>query len=313
MRNQSAILIAVIAIAAAGLSITRPVERPGLTGWSCATGQVQWMKLSPDDRTAAFIVRRPTDLSVLRQLMVVDADNWAVLVEDEGLYPTNICFSSTGDRLAVMWNRVIAVYDLNTMEDIRRIPVDDEFSLMNGAIGFSPSGEQIVVLRHQVREVVEERAWELSTGELTTDYQRPTVWDGIGLSPDGTTFRTGGWPGPTPRVSRLDDPEFRTYCFYFPYHLYCTFTADSRSLLTVHPDGMVNLWELQNTGTNARVLKFEANTGLEAFTLLSLTSTSERLVYLDADGKIQFFTLFTRKRNTSPAADNADGSVTCWR
>lgn len=307
MRNQLALAFGAIALAATMISLSQPVERPGLTGWRCASGEIQWMEFSPDDRTAAFIVRRPADSNIERQLLIVDTNTWAVLIEDEGTWPTNVCFSAAGERVVVAWNSVFAIYDLKSGKRWCRIPTD-WFHYMDGAVGFSPGGDQVVALRHRYQEILEERAWDLGTGERTTDFERPAIWHGWDLTRDGTTSTTRGWP--TPRISRLDDPEFRTYCFYFPFHIFQIFTPDSRNLLSIHPDGMAIMWELRDTDNeNAKIVKSEADTGLEAVDLLSLTSTSERIAYLDADGTIQFYPLFTRKPTARTAAERTDGSL----
>lgn len=296
MSRHIAIEAAVVALAVMTLAVVAPAERPGIDGWRCPTGEVVYLKFSPDDRYVAALVRRPND-RVTYELLVTDTRTQAVLLEIVDRGPTHLCFSQSADRLAVMWYGKISVYDIPSGKSTLEVPCRTQSRALR-AIGLSPDGEQLVMRSMMdLERPVNEVAWDIEAGTSTPKYREPTLWDGLGngilLSPDGSTFTSGGWPGPTPRVRRLDDADFYTYCYYFPWPVFRGFTPDSRNLITVHQDGALFLWELRNTGENARILKSEAHTGLETAKTWALLSSSERIAYIDAQDRLRFRGLFT--------------------
>jgi WD40 repeat protein len=281
-----------------------PAERPGIEGWTYRTGEIQYLRFSPDDRYLAAIVRQPDD-RITRELLVVDTRVQAPLLMVEDRWPSHLCFSQTADRLAVMWYGKIAVYDIPSGTLILEVP-RPMLSRAHRAIGFSPDGEQLVQRSTvDLGQTIHDVAWDIDTGKSTAEYEVPRLWDGLEqgilLSPDGSTFTSGGWPGPTPRVRRLDDAEFYTYCYYFPWPIFRDFTPDSQSLITLHEDGALFLWELRHTGyENARILRSEADTGLQSAKTWALLSTSERIAYIDAQDRLRFRRLFTGPEVTDP-------------
>lgn len=285
-----------VALAVMTLAVLARAERPGIDGWTCPTGEVLYLKFSPDDHYLAAFVRRPSD-RITCQLLVLDTRTQATLLMADGIWPTHLCFSQSSDRLAVMWYGKLAVYDVFHGELIFEVPPPNSHGYC--AIGLSQTGEQLV-MRSTMRldEPMHEVAWEIESGTSTAEYGMPRLWDGLEagmlLSPDGSTWTSGGWPGPTPRVIRLDDPGFYTYCFYFPWPIFRDFTPDSQNLITLHEDGALFLWELRNTGNeNARIVKSEAHTGLESAKGWALLSTSGRIAYIDQDDRLRFRRLFT--------------------
>ena len=131
----------------------------------------------------------------------------------------------------------------------------------------------------------------------TQDYGQASNWSEQGMALDRSMWVSGGWPGPTPRVFDCKDGHRMTFCFRHPYHKFCSFTRDSKHLLTLHQDGAIFLWELRNTDNeNATILQSELSTGLETSLAFTLLHQSDRLAYIDSQRRIRFRKLFAKSK-----------------
>lgn len=186
--------------------------------------EVIWIAISPDHRTVAAIVAKPSRQSVLR---LHDLASGTALSQDElvGEYPRCLKFSPDGSRLAVMdWVRSrpsneppfrIQIWNLNAERKLTpsRVlePSFEHYGVFVFHLAFSPDGHTLAAGTRD--EVI--YLWDTATGKIKSQFQGGVTAgfsaDGktvFGVSHDGFIRRfdatTGRHLGPTEPVRRFD-------------------------------------------------------------------------------------------------------------
>lgn len=222
------------------------------------------------------------------EILVLDASG-SELYRFPAKRPLAICFSPQGTTLAVLTVDSLIVHDLAAMEQetlITRTNINRHIR----ALAFSDDGQVIVGRGESFDEAHERMAWDAKTGEEVAVPEGIAKWCGTGFSPDGRLFFSGGWPGPTPRVFNVDSGEYLTYCYRDPWPIAGAFTPDSKTLATMHTDGVLVFWEIKDTGgNNAKQLRMQA--GFDNCTSFAISPDGNRIAYADKNGRVRLHTL----------------------
>ena len=228
--------------------------------WQSEEGAVTYVEFAPAaDR---LVVAIETEGDVRRQqVMILNIADEKETYRCEALFPTATIFSPDGSRLAVLAADALTLHDLSKRQVIFRVD-RATFGRDISALGFTADGTALVGAMAHLDPNKEKVAWSTTTGETLPVPTGDIVWQGGGLSPDGTMFCSGGWPGPTPRIYKTDRTSRITYCYRDVWPIAALFTPDSRNLVTIHRDGLLVVWEIKPTDNdNARQLATAAGYG----------------------------------------------------
>lgn len=299
MRQKFAVSASLFSLLAVAISIAEfsPLEQL----CSVPPGEISFFAFAPNDRVFAVLLHQPDDRANY-QLMVIDHESRRTLLHTTGLVPTNLCFNADAKSIAVLWADGVRIYTLadgRCVQTIEKKQIDHRKFPDRGlyAMAFSDDGKRFIMASEKHASSSSEAAWDLETGMQTQDFGPASYWSEFGMALDRSKWVTGGWPGPTPRVIDREENRRITACFRYPYHIFCSFTRDSKHLLTLHKDGAMFLWELRDTGgENATILQSQLNTGLERSLAFALLHQSDRLAYIDSQRKIRFRRLFAKTK-----------------
>jgi len=255
--------------------------------WQRKGALVCSINFSPDDAFVVATTWANADTQSNSQIVVIETTSGREVCSLDSDRGTAICFTPTGDAVAVLSRGSVSLYDARTGTKVIGVnPAirDVKFEAIE-SVGFSPDGRFLIGADRLPNRSERFRAWDLGTGETVAVPEGEFHWAGRGLSPNGRLFEEGGWPGPTPRVFDCRTGERITYCFREKWPVAAAFTPDSQRLVTIHKDGALVVWELRETGNeNARQLLSEA--GFEGCTALAIAWRGNHVAVGLNDGSI---------------------------
>lgn len=225
--------------------------------WQGGEGIITELQFSPDDAHLVVSLAPQAD-KPQRQIVVLRLSNAAEEFRFQSLFPSSICFSPDGLRLAVLAADMLTIHDTGNKEIMTRID-RKSFDSEIRSLGFTADGSVLVGAAEDLDPETDRIAWDATTGETVEIPTDSITWHGRALSQDGRMFFTGGWPGPTPRIIKTDRTERITFCFRDEWPIAAAFTPDSENLVSIHRDGLLVVWEIKPTGNNnARQLGSQA-------------------------------------------------------
>lgn len=251
--------------------------------WHGGDGTITDLIFSPDD--AHLVVSlAPKDERVKRHIIVLRFADAKETYRFESLWPTSICFSPDGSRLATLAADELTIHDSSKKEIIVRID-RETFGSEIESLGFTADGAVLVGAPEYLDPKNKQVAWNPKTGENVGIPAASIRWDGNGLSQDGSMFFAGGW-GPTPRIYKTDRTDRITFCFRRERPIAAAFTPDSKNLVTIHDDGLLVVWELKPTG-NDNAKQLVSQNGFDGCRAFAVSHDQKRIATAEKDGAIR--------------------------
>ena len=223
-------------------------------------------------------------------IVIIDVRREQQIDEFECNYPTAFCFSPDNDSLAIIDFRDpkseqpnVVIRDLTKRRD-RKI-----LDLPNGdcatAIGFSEDGLTLVSgTSRKFFSSVPDRfhAWDLKSG-LPVEYRKQKCrWSGAGLSPDGSRYVIDPFQMQL-MVYDTESNEQISICERAPSFFAVEFTRDSQEIVTVHEDGSLVIWKIDETGAKQVHIQF----GFDNCFAIQMSKDGSRVAYVDDDGAVR--------------------------
>lgn len=267
-----------------GIVQSDAASEPKRFNWHGGDGTITDLQFSPDD--AQLVVSlAPEDKEVKRHIIVLSIADAKENYRFESLFPTSICFSPDGSRLAVLAAEGLTIHDISKMETIAHID-RKSFGSETESLGFTADGAVLVGAAEYLDPAKKQVAWNTTTGETVGVPAASIIWDGRGLSQDGSMFFSGGWPGPTPRIYKTDRTDRITYCYRDEWPIAAAFTPDSKNLVTIHEDGLLVVWEIKPTG-NDNAKQLMSLNGFDRCRAFAVSHDRKRIATAEEDGSIR--------------------------
>jgi WD40 repeat protein len=257
---------------------------PKRFNWDGGDGTITDLQFSPDD--AHLVVSlAPKDEKVKRQIILLNVADAKEKYRFESLFPTSICFSPDGSRLAALAADELTIHDTEKKEIIVCLE-RESFGSEIESLGFTADGAVLVGAAEYLEPKKKQVAWDTTTGE-TVDIPAASIrWHGGGLSQDGSMFFAGGWPGPTPRIYKTDRTDRITYCYRDEQPIGAAFTPDSKNLVTIHEDGLLVVWEIKPTG-NGNAKQLVSQNGFDDCRAFAVSHDRKHIATAEKDGSIR--------------------------
>jgi WD40 repeat protein len=266
--------------------VVRPDDAaaPKHFNWHGGDGTITDLMFSPDD-SYLVVSLAPKGEKVQRHIIVLRFADARETYRFESLWPTSICFSPDGSRLATLAADELTIHDLGKKEIM--VCIDREtFGSDIQSLGFSADGAVLVGAAEYLDLKEKQVAWNPTTGEKVGIPAASIIWHGDGLSKDGSMFFGGGWPGPTPRIYKTDRTDRITYCYRRERPIAAAFTPDSKNFVTIHDDGLLVVWEIEPTG-NDNAKQLMSRSGFDGCRTFAVSNDQKRIATAEKDGSIQ--------------------------
>lgn len=289
MNMKRFVIVCVVMLVALVIATIYTRRDDPFSPWSYDESEIYSVWFSPNDDRFAFTAA-PIDEAEDTRLMVVESQSGRTLLETSGWVIGSACFDVAANYLAIFIGPEMVVYGLNNGTKLFSVSRLDIFEGGTAAMGFTHEGDALVLEQfgafgfedYPPRRI----AFAVPSGERVEINEEPAFWYGRHLAADGSKWFGGGMHGPTPRVFRRDG-EFIGYCWRDPNISYAWFTRDSRSLMTLHPDAALILWDFES-GDDDGALQGETLAMrpelLDASHLVPL-NTEDSVATIDASGK----------------------------
>lgn len=281
--RQSLLLIAAAAVLCL---IARKLIKPT---WQYQDPGVYHLVFSPNDERFALLANHPNDIRK-RRLVVVDRASGRNLVVHDSEFISDPCFDNQGRLFSATIGFEVVVWDLKSGKRVCSVPRQAGGP---GARGFSPDGLYLVLDPRFTPFGYDESvhapvAFDLRSCNKHTDrFAMPSHWYGDSLANDASKYWGGGFHGPTPRVFASDN-DFIGYCYRSPNISFASFTPDCRRLVTLHTDGALFSWDLDDPKSQDLIpasIGFQSNLlNAQAITMMN---TTDRLAYIDESGQLR--------------------------
>ena len=303
MKKLHVILIVGIALSAV-VGCFNPTPEPEFTPWSSNQSTVYSITFSPNDDLFAVTTEPENDDEDTR-LVVVHRQTGRTLIDTNGIVILNPCFDQRSQLFAVFLGTNLVIYDLTTGNQLTAISRLEIFEGTTAALGFAEQGDCLVLDKFSAfgfEENPPDRiTFAIPSGEMIETDATPSFWYGNNLSTDGSKWFGGGFHGPTPRVFHRNG-DYIGHCYRDPNISRAWFSKDSKSLLSLHPDGVVVNWNLtsqDDTGA-LKPISTENCPELLKFKIVTPLHTQDALALIDDTGHVSTFELPAGIRRTKP-------------
>ena len=263
--------------------------------WVEKESTIWQLMLSSIDKYLAVVTARTSEERRYR-VRVLEMQTRQVVVDVPAFSRLRICFSPASDSFAVFsagtypfsktTRGIASLYSLIDRAKTTEMDVTGPGNWqMVEAIGLSKNGTKLAVQPFSQSRT----AWDWEAREpIEFDEGDSYRWSGAGLSPDGSLYSIGGWPGPGVRIRSSKTDELVGFCLRDALPaISSSFSDDNRLWATGYDDGVFAIWDIQSDSRGPLLKK----TGFDHCTAFALSHALNQLVVAIDDGTIRLLPL----------------------